>query len=311
MSGSEFDLIYRYLAGFGAGPHTRLGIGDDAAVLSLPPGTELLVSTDTQVEGVHFLAETLPEQVAYRAIAAAASDLVAMGAAPLAMTMSLTLPEPDELWLHSFSVGVGDASSDLSLPLVGGDTTKGPLTIGVTVLGYTPVGQWLTRGGASPGEVLCVTGTLGDSACAVALLSGGLPEDCQLSPEQMEFVEQRFYRPEPRFGLTTWLREHATACIDISDGLLADVGHLADASGVAVTIEADRVPLSQVLAVLPRDRALDWALGGGDDYEIAFTVRAGTALPEKVREIGRVDFGEGVSCSGFEAKKSGYDHFRS
>jgi len=306
---AEFDLIVRYLAGFGAGPGVSLGVGDDAAALALPSGHELLVSTDTQVEGVHFPHHSLPESIAYRAVAAAASDLAAMAAEPLAMTLALTLPEADELWLHSFSMGLGDVVGDIGLPLVGGDLTRGPLSLSVTVMGTTPTGRYLTRAGARPGDRLCVTGTLGDAACALALLEGRCPGVDLLDGDQQEWLEGRFFRPTPRIAFASWLREHATACIDVSDGLLADTGHLAAASGVACRVVADRLPLSSALSRLPRKQAEGWALTGGDDYELVFTVPPGPSLPEGTQVIGEVVAGEGVSCDGADFQGGGYEHF--
>ncbi len=316
MTISEFDLIYRYLANFGAGENVSLGAGDDAAVLTLPAGSELLVSTDTQVEGRHFLPDSLPEHVAYRAVAAAASDLAAMGARPLAMTLALTLPDNDELWLHSFSMGLAKAVEALNLPLVGGDLTRGPLALTVTVMGHSKAGEWIPRTGARPGDRVCVTGSLGDAAAALALLNGELalsgdPEDPALSPSACDYLESRFFAPSVRFEYASWLVENAHAAIDISDGLLADLAHIAHASGLACHIDPDAIPLSAVLKSLPREQALSWALTGGDDYELAMTVPPGVALPPGVTVVGECVAGSGVHCPGFEGLAGGFDHFAS
>ena len=162
MPSGEFELIYRYFASLGSGPGVSLGVGDDAALLQLRPGQQLVTSVDTLLAGVHFPEDTFPEDIAYRAVAVAASDLAAMGAEPLAMTLALSLPEADEFWLHSFSQGLAAASRDCQLPLVGGDTTRGGLAISVTVMGQVPEGQALLRSGARPGEYFCVSGSLGD-----------------------------------------------------------------------------------------------------------------------------------------------------
>ena len=308
MALTEFDLIYRYLAAYGTGTHVTLGVGDDAAILAPPAGNELLVSTDSQLCGRHFPEYSLPEDIAKRVVAAAASDLAAMGAEPLAMTLALSLPETDELWLHGFSMGLANVVKALGLPLVGGDLTRGPLALTVTVMGYAPVGSSVQRRGAQPGDQLCVTGTLGDAAAALALMSG--EEACLLElgdPEQ-QYLERRFYDPTPRFELATWLREHATAAIDISDGLLADLEHVASASGVALELSREALPLSPVLQQLPRKLAESWALSGGDDYELAFTVPAGIPLPLGVSCVGYASEGEGVNCEGAPALR-GYDHF--
>lgn len=313
MASSEFDLIYRYLASYGAGPMVRLGVGDDAAVLQVPSGHELLVSTDTQVEGRHFPADTFPEYIATRAVGAAASDLAAMAATPLAMTLALTLPEPDELWMHGFSQGLARAVSATGLPLVGGDLTRGPLALSVTVLGYAPVGRCLTRGGASVGEHVCVTGTLGDAAAGLALLQGQNEALRELPDTWQEMLESRFYRPTARFEWVPWLQDNATACIDVSDGLLADVNHLASASGIGCRINVEQLPLSPALAAaesgVSRADALKWALTGGDDYELVFTVPVDIDLPPGATVIGQTFDGDGVDCPGFDGHSHGYDHF--
>jgi len=343
---SEFDLIYRYLAAYGAGDHVLLGVGDDAAVLAVPPGCQLLVSTDTQVEGRHFLGETLPEHIAYRAVAAAASDLAAMAATPCAMTLALTLPDSDELWLHSFSQGLARSVKDLGLPLVGGDLTRGPLTVTVTVMGFAPNGEWLPRSGAQAGDLLCVSGTVGDAAAGLALLQGQLltgysmedarstmpnavdasiedstecSSECStecdglsvLTIEQGQYLEDRFFYPSPRFELVDWMRRHAHAAIDVSDGLLADAGHMAAASGLGCIIQAADVPLSPALRSLPRPQAFAWALTGGDDYELLIAVAPGTELPPMITPVGIFVPEPGIRCEGFDVERSGFDHFGS
>lgn len=303
---SEFELIYRYFSALGRGPGVDLGVGDDCALLRLEPGEQLAASIDTLVAGVHFPDEAFPEDIGYRAVAVAASDLAAAGARPLGMTLALTLPAADELWLHTFSEGLVAAVAALELPLVGGDTTRGPLTITVQVFGAVPAGEALLRGGAQVGDQLCVSGTLGDAAAGLALAEGRWPGD----PDYADYLERRFYRPEPRLALGRALRGSATAAIDISDGLLADAGHIAAASGVKLVIEPDRIPLSAALQSLAdRDRALAWALAGGDDYELCFTLPAGGALPAGCTRIGRVEAGEGVDCPGAPEAATGYRHF--
>ncbi|MDO8863492.1 thiamine-phosphate kinase [Haliea sp. E1-2-M8] len=306
MPADEFSLIARYFSAFGAGPAVALGVGDDCAILKLEPGERLATSVDTVVAGVHFLEESLPEDVGYRAVAAAASDLAAMGARPLGMTLALTLPDADELWLHSFSQGVGAAATDLALPLVGGDTTRGPLTITVQVFGALPAGKALLRGGAQLGDAVYVSGTLGDAAGGLALLEGRYRPD----PAAAEYLEQRFFRPSPRLALGMLLLNEASAAIDISDGLLADAGHIAAASGVRIQLDPERLPLSPALAAHPdRDQVLRWALAGGDDYELCFCLSPGAAVPADCTRVGEVVAGEGVSCPGFDGLAAGYNHF--
>ena len=306
MPADEFSLIARYFSALGAGPAVELGVGDDCAILALQAGERLATSVDTVVEDVHFPADSLPEDVAYRAVAAAASDLAAMGARPLGMTLALTLPAADELWLHSFSQGLAAAASDLSLPLVGGDTTRGPLTITVQVLGALPPGLALTRGGAQPGDGLYVSGTLGDAAAGLAVLQGRYRPGLDAA----EYLEQRFFRPTPRLALGATLLNTATAAIDLSDGLLADAGHIAAASGVQLHIDAQALPLSSALQAHPdRAQVLAWALAGGDDYELCFCLPAAVQPPAGCSRIGQVTVGEGVVCPGFEPLAPGYNHF--
>ncbi len=306
MSDSEFDLIQDFFAGLDQGASVRLGIGDDAAALSLPDGHLLHISTDTAVEGVHFLASLLPADVAYRSVMAAASDLAAMGAAPQSLLLALTAPEADRVWLEGFSRGLAEVSREIGAPLVGGDTTRGPLSLTVTVLGSTPADQYLTRAGAQPGDRLCVSGTLGDGAAGLAVLSGELAVD----ESAAAFLTMRYARPVARLALGQTLRDCATSCIDLSDGLLADAAHIASASGVGLEIDSALLPLSQALRLsADLDQSLDWALAGGDDYELLFTLPDNMPLPDGCTEMGRVVAGSGISCDR-TPERIGYDHFR-
>ncbi len=305
---SEFAIITQYFSSFGAGANVLLSVGDDAAALRVDEGCELIVSTDTSVAGVHFPDDLFPEDIAYKAVAAAASDLAAMGASPLGMTLAISLPEHDALWLHGFSQGLAAASRDFDLPLVGGDTTRGLLSITVTVMGQCATGQKLLRSGASAGELLCVSGTLGDSALGLSMLQGkerGLDIDF----EDQEFLLSRFSRPASRISLGLSLLGQATSCIDISDGLLADAAHIADASGCKLVIDSARLPMSEALAAsIGRDRALAFALTGGEDFELLFSLPESKSLPDGCTIIGRVEAGEGVVCDQV-LEKDGYDHF--
>ena len=306
MSDSEFDLIQDFFAGLDQGASVRLGIGDDAAALSLPEGHLLHISTDTAVEGVHFLASLSPADVAYRSVTAAASDLAAMGATPEALLLALTLPEADRVWLEDFSRGLAEVSREIGAPLVGGDTTRGPLSLTVTVLGSTPVDRYLTRSGAKIGDRLCVSGTLGDAAAGLAVLSGQLAVD----ETAAVVLTTRYARPSARLPLGQALRNCATSCIDISDGLLADAAHVASASGVGLEIDSALLPLSKTLrSSADLDQSLDWALAGGDDYELLFTLPDNMPLPDGCSEMGRVVAGSGISCDR-TPEPIGYDHFR-
>ena len=306
MSDSEFDLIQDFFAGLDQGASVRLGIGDDAAALSLPEGHLLHISTDTAVEGVHLLASLPPADVAYRSTMAAASDLAAMGATPEALLLALTAPEADRVWLEDFSRGLAEVSREIGAPLVGGDTTRGPLSLTVTVLGSTPADRYLTRSGAQPGDRLCVSGTLGDGAAGLAVLSGQLAVD----ESAAVVLTTRYARPSARLALGQALRDCATSCIDISDGLLADAAHIASASGVGLEIDSALLPLSKALrSSFDLDQRLDWALAGGDDYELLFTLPDNIPLPDGCKEMGRVVAGSGISCDR-TPERIGYDHFR-
>lgn len=306
---SESQIIQRYFSAFGRGDSVTLGIGDDAAALRLPAGQELVVSTDTQVVGRHFFSDALPEDIGYRVIAAAASDLAAMAAAPVGMTLALTLPEVDELWLHSFSQGVGDAATALKLPLVGGDLTRGPLTISVTVMGSVPAQSLVCRDGAVAGDLLVVTGTLGDAACALAMLEGQLPDRSRCREIDEVFLNTRFYRPSPRFEWLDWLREHAHACIDISDGLLMDATRIAEASGVGLRLNPQALPLSPNTHRQGEQQAIEWALTGGDDYELAIAVPPTCDIPQEMTVVGEFTVTTELQCPGVDVNQLGFDHF--
>ena len=310
MPVTEFTLIYRYFSALGRGEAVDLSVGDDCAILRLDPGERLATSVDTMVEGVHFPADTFPEDIGFRAVAVAASDLAAMGARPLGMTLALTLPAADELWLHAFSEGIAAAAGEFELPLVGGDTTRGPLTITVQVLGALPLNQALLRGGASVGDAVYVSGYLGDAAAALAVLAGDFLGEWRPEPEQVEYLLDRFNRPRARLALGRELLGSASAAIDISDGLLADAGHIAAASGVRLCIEPERLPLSPALEAHPSvAQARQWALSGGDDYELCFCLPAAKTAPAGCTRIGRVEAGSGVDCGLDTDIAPGYRHF--
>jgi thiamine-monophosphate kinase len=307
MAADEFSLIYRYFSSLGRGDAVDLGVGDDCAVLRLDAQERLATSVDTMVDSVHFPSDAFPEDIGFRVVAAAASDLAAMGARPLGMTVALTLPDPDEFWLHAFSEGLAAAVKAFSLPLVGGDTTRGPRTISVQVFGALPLDAGLLRSGAKPGDKLYVSGTLGDAAAALAFLD----DVWQPEAEAGEYLLNRFYRPESRLELGRSLLRTATSAIDISDGLLADASHVAHASGCRLKIRSGLMPLSQALQSHPDgDQALTWALTGGDDYELLVTLPADCFVPASLTCIGEVIAGEGVHCDFEVAQSAGYLHFQ-
>jgi len=306
MGLSEFDLIQQYFSQIGDSPSVRVAVGDDAAVLQLPEGHVQLISVDAAVSGVHFLPNTSADIIAYRAIMAAASDLAAMGAKPEGMLLALTLPNAEGEWLASFAEGARRASLVTTMPLIGGDTTRGSLCVTVTVVGSAPVDRYLTRSGARPGDRLCVSGTLGDAAAGLSLLEN---TDVSLSAKHAAFLQQRFTQPTARLALGQTLNALATSAIDVSDGLLADAGHLARASDVRLVIHRDAIPVSTALQAHPdQTQVQEWVLRGGDDYELLFTLPPEAALPNDCTEIGLVSEGEGVRCDGAE-HMTGYDHF--
>jgi len=303
--GEEFRLIAAYLGGLDRSPAVTLGNGDDGAVLRLPAGEELVVSTDAAAEGVHFPPGSAPEKAVFRALGAAASDLAAMGARPLALTLNLSLPTADKSVLRALRTGLEDAVDRFDLPLVGGDLIRGPLSFGVQVLGSVPPGEALTRSGARAGDRLCVSGPLGDPAAGLALIEGRLAAETG----DAQYLTQRFWRPEPALALGQILRRRASAAIDVSDGLLADAGHLAAASGVRLRIDSEVLPLSPALRrSCGEDRARRFALTGGEDYVLCFTLPRGEALPDGCHVIGNVEAGDGVHCD-LETETDGFQHF--
>jgi len=320
----EFRLIER-LRELTAQPRddVRIGIGDDAAVLAPPPGKELAVAIDTLVEGVHFPPGTAAVDIGWKALAVNLSDLAAMGASPAWALLALTLPSADAAFVEGFAEGFAKLAQPHRLALVGGDTTRGPLTISVVVHGFVPPGQALTRAGARVGDAVLVTGTLGDAAAGLHVVQH-LPRDDDGRAGLRAFLIERFNRPTPRLAVGAALRGQATACVDVSDGLLADLGHICAASGVAAEIEASLLPRSSALLELYDDTtALHFALSGGDDYELCFTVpanrvaelQAGLArLGCGATKIGRIVEGEGVRVraadgSWLATDRPGWEHF--
>ena len=239
MSLSEFELIKQYfLTGGGRRRDVILGIGDDGAVLSIPPGMELVMTVDTLVNGVHFPSQTAPEDIAWKAVAVNLSDLAAMGAEPAWASLSLTLPAAEAEWLHAFSRGMFELLEQYAMQLVGGDTTRGPLSVTMQCHGFVKRGQALRRDGARAGDLVFVSGPLGDAGLALRLSESRVPAEARYR------LQRRLDRPHPRIELGLALHGLATAVIDISDGLQADLGHLCRASDVAATIALAQLPLS-------------------------------------------------------------------
>jgi len=273
MSLSEFALIDRYFRDCGAGrADVRLGVGDDAALLQCPAGATLVAAIDTLVAGVHFPPGSSPVSIGHRALAVNLSDLAAMGARPAWALLALTMPSADESWLGGFAAGFSALARAHSVCLVGGDTTSGPLCVSVQVLGHVPEGAAMLRSGGRPGDVLFVSGTTGDSAAGLALEQRRL----MATGEADAYLRQRFLFPTPRIAFGERLRGLASACIDVSDGLLADATKLAQASGCGARIDYDAVPVSEALATMvSQAQARELALTGGEDYELCFTVAPG------------------------------------
>lgn len=285
MALDEFDLIRRYFTRadrlLPAG--VRLGIGDDAALLDLPPGESLVVTTDTLVAGRHFPHDALPFDIGWKALAVNLSDLAAMGAKPVGVTLAITLPLADDAWLAAFADGFFALADAHGMPLIGGDTTRGPLSITVTALGSVPPAQALRRDGAAPGDLIYVSGTLGDGGLGLALAQGRL-HDVHLPPLHQAHALARLHRPTPRLALGLALRGIASAAMDVSDGLVQDLGHLLTASGrsqaLGAILRLEQLPLSPAMQYLAGEgevmqaQVLDWALTAGDDYELLFTVPA-------------------------------------
>jgi thiamine-monophosphate kinase len=317
----EFSLIdrIRHLSAHARGD-VRVGIGDDAALLAMPAGQELAVAIDTLVEGVHFPSDTAAADVGWKALAVNLSDLAAMGAMPAWALLALTLPDADVAFIDGFAAGFAQLAQTFHVALVGGDTTRGPLTVSVAVHGFVPPGKALTRGGAQAGDVLLVTGTLGDAAGGLQLLQ----RNHGVENAEAAYLIERLNRPTPRVAAGLALRERATACIDVSDGLLADLGHVCVSSQVGADIEAGLLPCSSsLLHVFGETAAREFALSGGDDYELCFTVPAQhvasvqadlTKLGCGATRIGRIVEGEGIAVRDseghrLELSRQGWDHF--
>ena len=320
MALSEFSLIERYFSHLtGQRDDVTLGIGDDCALLQCPPGKEIAVSVDTLVEGVHFFADVCPEALGFKSLAVNLSDLAAMGAEPAWFTLALTLPDSDDTWLQGFAAGLAKAAKKHHIQLVGGDTTRGPRAISIQVHGLVEQGHALRRDAAKSGDKIYVTGSLGDAGAALKQrLENWMP--AELDAQDWQYLQERLEYPTPRNHLTGVISHYANAAIDISDGLLADLGHILERSGKGAEIQAALLPLSPSLKKLPAKQGRELALTAGDDYELCFTVPAhlGPALEQDcklVTCIGEItdthllilrdQSGKDIT---FNAKQ-GYDHF--
>jgi len=327
----EFELIQKFfqheqadlLLEEKAQASVVLGIGDDCALLQIPANKQLAVSVDTLVADVHFPADAKPEDIAERALRTNLSDLAAVGAEPLWFTLALTLPKNSvyvsEEWLRSFSRGLFRTANQYEIVLVGGDTTSGPLSITIQAMGAVEPHHALRRDGASIGDFICVTNYVGDGAAGLAVIQNRLT----LNASYEDYLRERFYRPTPRLAEANLLCGIASAALDISDGLVADLNHICETSDLGAVIDVENLPLSSaLLAIDDLQQARTWALSGGDDYELCFTIP-----PEKLPElamliaqgkihatvIGEMIAGSGVHCEldgeAYELASQGYQHF--
>lgn len=300
-----------------------LGIGDDAAILDIAEHhqhQQLVQSVDTLVAGVHFPSETSPQDIAYKALAVNLSDMAAMGAEPAWFTLAITLPDGSDEWLKAFSESLFSLAKKYNVQLVGGDTTNGPLCISITINGFVPIGNALTRNTAQVSDKVYVSGTIGDAALALAAWQDHL----LLRDESIAYLNEKLNRPQPQVKLGLLLREYASACIDISDGLVADLKHITDNSQVGARINVENIPLSNELKLNLTDEALllPLVLSGGDDYELCFTIpkEKQKQFEEKmdtknisVTCIGEIESETGVRCllnnKEIEIQGMGYEHF--
>ena len=265
---SEFDLIARYFTRSARNPALTLGVGDDCALLQARAGHELAISTDMLVEGRHFFHGADANALGHKSLAVNLSDLAAMGAEPLAFTLAIALPNIDENWLSAFSAGLFALADQHNMALIGGDTTKGPLTISITIFGDIPTGKALRRSHAQVGDDIWVSGTLGDARLALSALQGKLPVEGQA----LNQAALHLHRPTPRNALGIALRDIAHAAIDVSDGLLGDLHHVLKQSKVGASLQADDMPLGAILKSTQSTNVChEFALNGGDDYELCFT----------------------------------------
>ena len=322
---SEFDLIATYFTWDNKlNPSNNIvkSVGDDAAVLSLAPDQQLVTSIDTLVSGVHFPENTSPYDIGYKALAVNLSDLAAMGAKPEWFTLALTLPEINHEWLSEFSHGLKTLAKEAEIALVGGDTSSGPLSISIQVMGSVEADEALYRNGAKQGDNIYVTGSLGDGAAGLASVQNNL----ELSKQDAEYCQQRLNRPTPRLAESALIKGFASSCIDVSDGLLQDLSHILKQSNSAnpeqilgAQLDLSSMPLSNALNSITNQQALEFSLSGGDDYELLFTVpeamKAEFLTATKNSDfrfscIGKITNDKGIIDSNNNAlNATGFEHF--
>lgn len=301
----EHDLIRRFFTRKSTDPNVKLGVGDDAAIIQVPENLELVTSIDTMVCGVNFPESTSPEDIGYKALAVSLSDMAAMGAKPETVLLSLTLPEANEKWLTAFSNGFYECADAYNVALIGGDITKGPLSVTTTVNGFVPKNKAILRSGAKPGDLIYVTGNLGDAGLALQLLKENATDNLLL---------KTLNRPTPRVDEGIALRGIAHSAIDVSDGLATDLEKICVASHVGARVDINNLPLSKALtSLIDIQRAIELALTAGDDFELCFT-----AAPDKQCDhpcIGKITDKKGLKLIDKDGKlviltNKGYEHFK-
>jgi len=308
---NEFDLIQNYFNWELTDPSVELGVGDDAALFNLPLGHQLVTSTDTLVEGIHFFKDASPGDIAYKSLAVNLSDIAAMGAVAKCFTLSLTLPKLDQQWLKQFSSSLKESSRLFNVNLIGGDTTKGPLNITITMMGSIEMDSSIKRSGARDKDDVYVTGDLGAAALCLKKINEGV------KPNQNELT--RLNRPVPRLELGSALKNVASSCIDISDGLEQDLSHILKSSEVGATIDTLKLPLDSSVTKYIKNTK-DWSLPlcGGDDYELCFTAKKSKRdqirvlsenLKIKVTKIGVINGSKELKINGYDGLRSSYQHF--
>ena len=319
MAASESQLIERYFRELGASREDIvLGIGDDAALLRVPGNCELVLTTDALIEGVHFLPGAPARALGHRALAVNLSDIAAMGASPSWALLSLNLPVADEAWLREFAAGFGALARSHEVALVGGNLSRGALSITVELAGLVPTGQALRRDGARAGDELYLSGSVGDAACGLELLRG----EVTVPAAEAAYLQRRFEYPTPRVALGQALRGIASACIDISDGVYIDASRLLAASGCGAKLEIERLPVSEPLRRALGEQSWRTALCGGEDYELCFTappaqaaavVATAARTGQAVTRIGALYPGTGLTLTAagsvMQFSPSGFDHF--
>jgi len=307
----EFQLIQNYFNWPLTDPSVELGVGDDAAIFNLDPGYQLVTTTDTLLEGVHFFKEDSPENVAYKSLAVNLSDIAAMGATAKYFVLAITLPKLDEIWLKKFSESLKETSNKYNISLIGGDTTRGPLNITITMIGVVEKSKVIKRSAAQIGDNIYVSGEIGDAALCLKKINEGE------KPDKAEMI--KLNRPIPRLELGSALKGIASSCIDISDGLEQDLSHIIRASQVGAIIDVQKLPLSQSM-VKYIEGSDDWSftLCGGDDYELCFTasenlnseiINIAKICKIRITKIGVISDSRTLKIKGYDGQSKSYQHF--